>query len=120
MKEIKSCLLALIGSALLLAALGLNGCAAVGSDLVQFNALAAKYGTPTDQECAKMLTATWERQSAILAEPIDRPAALTDAYALILINREITVAKDQGMKNCGELAAEVMVLIGQTAKKVRP
>lgn len=109
-------------------ALSITGCASISTkfddditaDFVSFSAIAQKFGTAGDQQCAKTVLTILQKIDAINSEPTPSPSLFTDAYKGILLNRLIQISQVEGARDCGGFAAEVMIMVGKTANKFRP
>lgn len=111
--------------ALLAIGLSLSGCASITglfapkieADLAKFTELTAKYGTPGDQSCGQTLSGAWGKLRAIIDEPTPDPAVVSEAYKALLVNRVQQQARAEITQNCGQFAAELMVVIGRVASR---
>jgi hypothetical protein len=79
---------------------------------------AKQFGTPSDQLCAQTLADNWGKLEALLAD--DSGALIAFSYRAVVASRLTQAAKDSTIKDCGSLAAELMVQFGKTAMKFRP
>jgi hypothetical protein len=106
--------LIVLGAAALLMALALSSCTAVrqiiSKDIHAFHELAREYGTIPDQTCAKLLGDNWEKMNALLDD--ERGAAIALLYRTVLVNRMARRAEMDVTEQCGQLAAELAVMMG--------
>jgi hypothetical protein len=106
MKQIVSCMCL---------AISVSSCTAVRkvitNDIKAFQELTHAYGTVPDQTCAKLLGDNWEKMNALLDD--ERGAAIALLYRTILVNRMARRAEMDVTQQCGQLAAELAVMIGR-------
>lgn len=92
-----------------------SGCAAISArvdaDLADFRSLAEKYGSEQDRYCAEVLTKQWEILRALKAD--DSAGVVAFAYRAILADRMALGAERVVAQECGQLAVEMAIRVGQ-------
>lgn len=85
----------------------------INRDLESFVDLAQRFGTDGERRCAAFIHGAWVGQNEIAS--FDANGILANAYKARLLQRTITENEDLFKSECGEMAVDIMILIGRSA-----
>lgn len=101
----------------------ISGCSSVGSKVTEFIGndlgrtveLAQKYGKPEVATCAAFLQAAIDGDAALAKE--DTSGLISLAFKLYLLQESKPAAEEEFKKQCGAVAAGLLVQAGKTMRK---